>query len=224
MIFWDPTFLLLIPAIILAIWAQSKVKRAYSFWSGVYTSRRISGADAALKILSAHGLTINVESIPGRLTDHYDPREKVLRLSQDVFDSTSVAAVGIAAHECGHAIQHAKAYAPLAVRNAIVPVVSLGTNLAFPLFFIGFFFSLPVLMKIGIIFFGGAVLFHLITLPVEYDASRRAISVLDGMQILTPDELKGAKQVLNAAAMTYIAAATMAILNLLRLILLSRRR
>jgi len=224
MFFWDPTMILLLPAILLALWAQMKVKSTYSHWAEVPVARRITGAKAAELILSANGLSVNVERIPGALSDHYDPRKRILRLSQAVFDSPSVAAVGIAAHECGHAIQHGRAFFPLAIRNAIVPVVSIGSNLAFPLFIAGIFFSLPILMKIGILLFAGAVLFHLITLPVEFNASRRAIAVLNDMQILSPDELNGAKKVLNAAAMTYVAAAAMAILNLLRLLFLSRRR
>ncbi len=224
MLFWDPTFIILLPALLFAIWAQSKVRKAYSVWSGVETSRRIPASEVASGILSSYGLSLRIERVPGQLTDHYDPRSRVLRLSDGVYDSTSVAAAGIAAHECGHAIQHAEAYAPLMLRNSIVPVVSLGSHLAFPLFFIGIFFSIPILMKIGIFLFAGAVAFHIITLPVEFDASRRAIAVLERMQILQPEELDGAREVLNAAAMTYIAAAAMAILNLIRLLMLSRRR
>ena len=224
MFFWDPTFILLVPAIILAVWAQHRVRGAFAAWSEIETSRRITGAQAAEAILASRVLPVKIERISGNLTDHYDPRKKVLRLSQNVYDSTSVAAVGIAAHECGHAIQHGKGYSPLAIRNAIVPIVSIGSNLAIPLFIIGIIFSLPVLIKVGIFMFGGAVIFHLITLPVEYDASHRALDVLNNMQILSPDELIGAREVLNAAAMTYVAAALMAIMNLMRLILISRRR
>ena len=222
--FWDPTLIILLPALVFAIWAQRLVKSTFAEWSEITVSRGISGAKAANMILREAGINIQTERISGKLTDHYDPRHKVLGLSQAVYDSQSVAAIGIAAHECGHAIQHSNGYSPLIVRNAIVPVVSLGSSLAFPLFFIGMIFSLPILLKIGIIMFTAAVAFHLITLPVEFDASRKAIAVLERMSILRPDELIGAKTVLKAAAMTYVAAATMAILNLLRMILLSRRR
>ena len=224
MFFWDPTFILLIPAILLAIWAQMRVKSAYAGWSDIVTDRRITGADAARMILDSHNLDVKIEPIRGKLTDNYDPKRKVLHLSEGVYDSPSVAAVGIAAHECGHAIQHANGYVPLKVRNSIVPVVSLGSNLAFPIFFFGLIFSIPTLLKIGLWLFAGVVAFQLITLPVEFDASHRALKTLDRMAILSPEELAGAREVLTAAALTYVAAALMAILNFLRLFLLSRRR
>ncbi|RKZ32063.1 zinc metallopeptidase, partial [bacterium] len=216
MFFWDPTFILLLPAIILAIWAQSRVKNAYAGWSEIRTERNITGADTARKILMQNGLDIRIQKITGTLTDHYDPRSRTLRLSEGVYDNSSVAAVGIAAHECGHAIQHSKAYAPLTVRNIIFPVVSIGSSLAIPIFFVGLIFSLPILLKLGVYLFGGVVAFHLITLPVEFDASRRALKILREMSILSPEEITGAKEVLNAAALTYVASALMAIMNFLR--------
>ncbi|MCD6532155.1 zinc metallopeptidase [bacterium] len=222
--FWDPTLILLIPALLFAMWAQAQVKRAYNAWSRETTARRITGADAARMILSAMGIDVRIERIPGALTDHYDPKNRVLRLSEGVYDSPSVAAVGIAAHECGHAIQHQQGYLPLTVRNAIVPVVSLGSHLAIPLFLIGLIFSIHSLVQLGLYLFAGVVAFYIITLPVEFDASRRALKVLGGMNILTPGELAGAKEVLTAAALTYVAAALMALMNFLRLFLLSRRR
>ncbi|MCD6595021.1 zinc metallopeptidase [bacterium] len=224
MFFWDPTFILLIPAIAFALWAQSQIKKSYAGWSDIDTDRKITGADAAKIILSANGLDVKIEKISGKLTDNYDPRSKILHLSEGVYDSQSVAAVGIAAHECGHAIQHANKYAPLKIRNSIVPVVSISSNLAFPIFFIGIIFSIPIILKIGIWLFAGVVVFQLITLPVEFDASHRALKTLDRMAILSPEELTGAKEVLTAAALTYVAAALMAIVNLLRMLLLSRRR
>ncbi len=224
MYFLDSTILMLIPAIILALWSQSRIRKEYRKWSRVETKRRVTGSEAATMILRAKGLKLRIERTNRNLGDHYDPKKKVLRLSPGVFDIDSVAAVGIAAHECGHAIQHAKHYSPLAIRNSIVPVVSLGTNLAFPLFFIGFIAQIPVLMNIGIVFFAAAVAFHLITLPVEFDASARALKILPELGILTPEEISGARNVLRAAAMTYVAATLMAIVNLLRLLVLSRRR
>ena len=222
--FWDPTIILLIPALIFALWAQNKVKGEYMRWSQVLVRRGLTGAEVAKMILSANRLDVKIETTPVELGDHYDPRRKVLRLSPGVYGESTIAAVGIAAHECGHAIQHAKSYAPLVIRSAIVPVVSLGTNLAFPLFIFGIFFAIPSLVKLGIILFSGAVAFHLVTLPVEFDASKRALNTLSLLQILSPEELEGARRVLNAAALTYVAAAAMAILNLLRMILIARRR
>jgi len=224
MFFWDPTLLLLIPALALAIWAQMRVRRAYAAWSEIDTQRKLTGADVARQIISANGLEVKVSTISGKLTDNYNPRNRVLRLSTEVYNSQSVAAVGIAAHECGHAIQHGQKYFPLGLRNSIVPVVSIGSKAAIPLFIIGMIFSIPILFKIAIALFAGVVVFHLITLPVEFDASRRGLKVLDEMSILSPEELTGAKEVLTAAALTYVAAAIMAIMNLLRFLLIARRR
>ncbi|HHS51078.1 MAG TPA: zinc metallopeptidase, partial [candidate division Zixibacteria bacterium] len=166
MFFWDPTFVLLIPALILAMWAQGKLSRTYQRFSEERTTRRITGYQTARRMLDSAGLSsVDIERTAGNLTDHYDPRSRILRLSQGVYSSDSIAAVGIAAHEVGHAIQHKNAYAPLAVRNAIVPVVSFGSWLAWPLFIIGFLFRTPPLIQLGIILFSGAVVFQLVTLP-----------------------------------------------------------
>jgi hypothetical protein len=223
--FFDPTFLLLIPALILAGWAQFKVKGTYDRYSRIAARNGLTAKDVARRILDANGLrNIPVERIAGSLTDHYDPKAKTLRLSETVFSSPSIAAIGVAAHEAGHALQDAEAYAPLKLRNSIVPVVSLGSGLAFPLFFIGFLFGTPLLMDVGILFFLGVLLFHLVTLPVEYNASGRALRILDSTGILAADEMQGARAVLNAAALTYVAATVMAALQLVRLLMLRGMR
>jgi hypothetical protein len=223
--FFDPTFLLLIPALILAGWAQFKVKGTYDRYSRIAARNGLTAKDVARRILDANGLrNIPVERIAGSLTDHYDPKAKTLRLSETVYSSPSIAAIGVAAHEAGHALQDAEAYAPLKLRNSIVPVVSLGSGLAFPLFFIGFLFGTPLLMDVGILFFLGVLLFHLVTLPVEYNASGRALKILDSTGILAADEMKGARAVLNAAALTYVAATVMAALQLVRLLMLRGMR
>lgn len=222
---FGPTFLFLIPAIILAIYAQSKVKNTYAKYARVQPRKKITGARVARLILDAHQLTdVPVESIPGQLTDHYDPRAKVLRLSSPVYGESSLAALGIAAHEAGHAIQHGKGYLPLMVRNGIFPLARFGSGLAFPLFFIGFFFmhSKP-LMDIGILLYTGAVAFSVITLPVEFNASRRALHLLKSGLRLDEKEILGARKVLSAAALTYVAATAMAVMQLIRLLALRGR-
>lgn len=225
MLFWDPTFILLIPALILAMWAQGKLNRTYNAYSRISTGRGLTGSRVARRLLDSAGLgEIEIERVSGNLTDHYDPRDRKLRLSQGIFDSDSVAAVGIAAHEVGHAIQHANGYFPLTFRNAIVPVVKVGSWMAWPLFIIGFLMRTPLLIQLGILLFTGAVVFQLITLPVEYDASRRAAFHLQEGGYLSAGELEGAREVLSAAAMTYVAATVMAIMQLLRMFFLSRRR
>lgn len=226
MYFWnDWTFLILIPAFLFSLWAQFKTQSTFRRYSKINTSRHITADEVAAQILSNYGArNVGVEKVPGELTDHYDPAKKVLRLSEAVYGNSSIAAIGVAAHEAGHAIQHARGFGPINIRNAIVPVVNITSNLAIPLFFIGLLLSMPILLRIGIYLFTGVVAFHLITLPVEFDASSRALKVLRNSSYLNPEELRGAKAVLSAAAMTYIAAALMAILQLLRLILLSRNR
>ncbi len=228
MFFWDYTFILLIPTLFLAIYAQQKVKGTYSRFSRILASSRISAAEAAKQILSSSGVSeVKVERTPGRLTDHYDPRKKVLRLSEGVYGSSSLAALGIAAHEAGHALQHHAGYVPLYIRNSIYPVANLGSTLAFPLFFIGFLFSRQgpsILMDIGILLFAGAVFFSVLTLPVEFNASRRALVLLGEGQYLDREELAGARKVLSAAALTYVAATAMAVMQLLRLFLLRGSR
>jgi Zn-dependent membrane protease YugP len=228
MYFGDPTFLLVIPALILAFYAQARVKGAYAKYGQVVASSRITGAQAAYQLLQAAGAgNVTIEKIPGQLTDHYDPRKKVLRLSQAVHDSPSIAALGVAAHETGHAIQDHDHYQPMALRSVIYPVASLGSTLAFPVFMIGLFFSSrssALLMDIGILLFTGAVAFSVVTLPVEFNASKRALALLGDRQFLTPDELAGAKKVLSAAALTYVASTAMAAVQLLRMFLLRGSR
>ena len=223
--FYDPTFLLLIPAVILALYAQAKVRGTYAKFSKIPSSRGYSGAQLARYILDDYRMTnVQNEPIPGNLSDHYDPRSKKLRLSQGVYQSNSVAALGIVAHEVGHAIQDANAYAPLKLRNSIVPAANFGSGLAFPLFFVGLLANFPFLMDIGIIFFALAVAFSVITLPVEFNASRRAIRILSDGKYLTEKEVPLAKKVLSAAALTYVAATAMAVLNLMRLLILRGSR
>ena len=213
---------------IFAMYAQSKVRSAYARYSRVRSSSSITGAQVARTLLDRAGLEeVKVVQTQGQLTDHYDPRQKVVRLSPQVYGDSSLAALGIAAHEVGHAIQHDTDYLPLGIRNSIVPLASLGSRAAFPLFFIGFIFSgsgLEILMDIGIAVFLFAVLFQAITLPVEFNASNRAIAILEGGGYLNSQELNGAKQVLSAAALTYVAALAVAFAQLFRLLLLRDRR
>jgi Zn-dependent membrane protease YugP len=221
----DATFLLLIPAMLLAFFAQWKVKSTFDQYSKVACSRGYTGASVARYILDDYRLQdIAVKATPGELTDHYDPRNRTLNLSDPVYNSNSVAAIGVAAHEAGHAIQDAKGYAPIRLRNGMVPVTNLGSTLAFPLFLLGMFAGLPIFMDAGIVLFSLAVVFSVLTLPVEFNASRRAIRVLADGHFLTEKELPGAKAVLNAAALTYVASTAMAVLNLVRLIMLRNSR
>lgn len=222
--FFDRSFVLLIPAIIISIWAQSKISSTFDKYSRIRNTKGYTGADVARIILDANGLNyVPIEVIPGKLTDHYDPRNKVMRLSPDVFHSNSVAAIGVAAHESGHAIQHKEHYSPLEIRNFIVPAVNFSSNASWIILLLGMFLGSPYIIRFGIILFAAVVVFQLITLPVEFDASKRAIRILENRNILYAEELKGAKEVLNAAAMTYVAAALMAISQLIRLIGISRR-
>ncbi|MGE5592173.1 MAG: zinc metallopeptidase [Betaproteobacteria bacterium] len=228
MFFWDPTYILIFPAMLFALWAQSRVQSVFNTYSRVRARSGVSGAEVARRILDANGLSfVRIEQIPGRLQDHYDPRTKVLRLSAEVYNGDSLAALGVAAHETGHAIQHANGYVPLAVRTSLVPVVTFGSNLAFPLFLIGFVFAgtgLEWLMTLGIWLFMGAVAFSVVTLPVEYDASRRALAFLDRGGYMTAEELSHAGQVLSAAGLTYVAATAVAVTQLLRLLILRGSR
>lgn len=224
----DSTFILIIPAFIFALWAQNRVRAAYNRYSKVYARSGLTGAQVARRLLDNAGLkNIPVEQSQGQLSDHFDPRQRVIRLSPGVYQSTSLAALGIAAHETGHAIQHDEGYFPLTFRNNIFPVANIGSRMAFPLFFIGFIFgasALQGLMDIGILLFAFAVVFQLVTLPVEFNASNRAIAILDQSGYLTQDEVGPAREVLNAAALTYIAALAVAISQLLRLLILRNRR
>ena len=219
--FFDPTMLLLIPALLLSLWAQMRVRSTFERFSQVQARGGVTGAQVARMLLDRFGLSsVPVNHVQGNLTDHYDPRDRTLSLSDSVYSSSSIAAIGIAAHEVGHAIQHSEGYAPLMFRNRVAPVVGLVSNMAIPLFFIGLLMRGQFLMNLGIVLFLGAVVFHLVTLPVEYNASSRAITILNGTGALAQDELNGARSVLNAAAWTYVAAALMAVLQLVRLLVL----
>jgi hypothetical protein len=220
-LFYDPTMILLLPAIGLALWAQMRVKSAYKKFQKIAASTNRTGADVARYILDRNGLhDVEVEAVPGELSDHYDPRVKKVRLSEHSFRGRSLSAIAVAAHEVGHAMQHNKKYAPLEIRSSILPVTNFASWTAFPLFIIGMFMQTPLLMDIGIYFFGAVVLFHMVTLPVEFNASNRAMAQLQSTGLLMNQELSGAKKVLNAAALTYVAAAAVALLNLLRLLIL----
>lgn len=224
MFYYDSTYLLLIPAMIISAWAQFKVSSTFEKYSKVYSSRGISGSQAARMLLDNNGLYhVPIEVTGGKLSDHYDPTRQVLRLSNDVYYGNSVASLGVAAHEVGHAIQHKNAYKPLVIRNSIVPIVNLGSSMSWVLFIAGLILSIKPLVTIGIILFSGVVIFQIVTLPVEFDASARALKELGSRGILYKDEIKGAKKVLDAAALTYVAATIMAISQLLRLIALSNR-
>lgn len=222
MIFWDPTMVLLIPAMILAMYAQMKVNSTYHHYSQIASQRGMTGADVARYILNKNGLyDIPIERVQGQLSDHYDPRSHMVRLSQGVYDSTSIAALGVAAHEVGHAIQHDTGYMPLYIRNTIIPITQIGSYVSIPLLILGILVSSPRLVELGILLFTAIVFFQLITLPVEFNASRRAVAVLGDEAILTADELVGTKKVLSAAALTYVAAAVTAVFQLLRLLIIS---
>jgi len=225
MFFWDPTYLIVLPAILFAVYAQFRVQSTYARYSQVPIHNGLTGAQVAEEILRRNGLSsVEIERTDGMLSDHYDPRTRVLRLSSDVHDGVSVASAGVAAHETGHAIQHAHNYAPLAIRSAIVPVTQFGSWLAFPIFFLGFFFHSGTMMQLGILIFSAFVAFTVVTLPVEFDASARAMRVLREEGLVMADELRGVRTVLTAAALTYVAAAATAILELVRLLLLYNTR
>lgn len=226
--YFDWTYILVIIGIVITLAASAKVKSAFAKYSQVRTRTGITGAQAAERILRESGIyDVQIQAVAGNLTDHYDPRSKVLRLSESVYGSNSLAAVGVAAHECGHALQHQNSYAPLILRSTLVPVANIGSMSAWPVIILGIFMGYnEFLINLGIILFSAAVLFQLITLPVEFNASRRAIARLSETGILYGDELGQSKKVLDAAALTYIAAAAASILQLLRLVLLfgGRRR
>jgi len=222
MFFWDPTFILLIPGIILAAWAQSKVSSTFDKYYRVRSSTGITAAQAARNILNQKGLDdVAVEVIPGKLSDHYDPRAKVLRLSQPVYHSNSLAAIGVAAHEAGHAFQHDEGYVPLSIRASLVPAAQFGSSASWILLLAGLFLGLPGLARLGVYAFSAVVLFQLVTLPVEFNASSRALALLESGGYLTREEIPQTKKVLNAAALTYVAAALMGVLQLVRLLIIS---
>ena len=222
MFFWDPTMVILIPAVLISMYAQMKVSSTFNHYSRVASRSGMTGADVARYILNQNGLyDVPIERIGGHLSDHYDPRSRVVRLSSEVYGSTSIASLGVAAHEVGHAIQHDTGYLPLFIRNTVIPVTQIGSYLSIPLFFLGLIMSSAPLVKIGILLFGAIVFFQMVTLPVEFNASARALRTLDSEGILDATEIKGTRKVLGAAALTYVAAALMAVLQLVRLILIS---
>lgn len=218
--------ILVVPALLLAIWAQVQVKTTYRKYSRVPNSRGMTGAYVAQAVLNFYGITdVRIERVSGNLTDHYDPRSKVIRLSDGVYNSSTVAAIGIACHEAGHAAQHAENYAPIKIRNAIIPVCNIGSTIGIPLALIGWIFSFSILIYVGLGLYAAVFIFQVATLPVEFNASRRAIKVIDETQLLRDDEIGGAKKVLAAAAMTYVASMMVSLANLLRLLLrFSNRR
>lgn len=234
-LFWgDWTFIVLIPAMIFALWAQFKVNSTFKKYAKIHNRRGLTGAEAARRVLDAAGLYhVRVEYVRGHLTDHYDPREEVIRLSDATYGSTGIAAVGVAAHEAGHAVQHAQGYLPIKVRGAIIPLTRFGSMLSMPLFLIGMLFAGAgyvgngigeVLMMTGILFFSFSTLFQLVTLPTEFNASSRAMKALEDGGLLADDELPAARATLSAAAMTYVAALASSLASLLRLILIFNGR
>ena len=222
--YYDPTYLLLIPGLILALYAQFKVSSTFARFKKEPSRSGLTGAQIARQILDTNGCgSVRIERVPGSLTDHYDPENGVLRLSEEVYGSRSIAALGVAAHEAGHAIQDATDYGPMRIRATLVPVANIGSSAAIPLFMLGLIFSWQPLLTIGILCFSLAVLFYVVTLPVEFNASGRAVALL-ASGYLPDDEVQGVKKVLSAAALTYVAAALQAILQLLRLVLLANSR
>lgn len=224
--FYDPTYILVLIGVIISLIASANVQSTFSKYKKVRSESGMTGADAAKKVLSAAGIyDVQVERIKGDLTDHYDPKSKTVRLSDSVYGSTSVAALGVAAHECGHAMQDQKGYAPLKFRSALVPATNFGSTLSWPLVILGIFLGYnQFLITLGIALFGIAVLFQLITLPVEFNASSNALVMIEKTEILGQSEMIGARKVLQAAALTYVASALASVLQLLRLVLLSKSR
>ena len=226
--YWDPTYILVVIGAVICMIASARVKGTFNKYSQLRSMSGRNGAQVAQRVLQAAGIyDVQVRHVSGSLTDHYDPRTKTVNLSDPVYNATSVAALGVAAHECGHAIQHAKSYAPLSIRSALVPIANFGSMLAWPVILIGLLFntrSSGLIIDIGILLFSAAVLFQLVTLPVEFDASRRALVMLRTQGILADDELRYTRRVLKSAALTYVASAAAAILQLLRIILITNGR
>ena len=222
----DMTYLVLVlPAFLFSLWAQMKVNSTFSRYSKVRSLRGLTGAQAARYILDRNGLThVRIEQVAGNLTDHFDPRTNVVRLSQSVYNVPSIAAVGVAAHECGHAVQYAVGYGPMKLRAAIIPATNFGSKLALPLILIGLLFNSSQLLLAGILLFSLTAVFQLVTLPVEFNASSRALHTLDQQGLLTQEELAGTQKVLTAAALTYVAALLVALAQLVRMLLLYSRR
>lgn len=230
---FDMTYLVLVlPFVILSLWASSNVNSTFKKYAKQFSSRGITGAEAAQRVLTAHGVRdVRIEKVSGNLTDHYDPRTNVIRLSDGVYSSTSTAAIGVACHEAGHAVQYAESYAPIRLRSAIIPITNIGSRLAMPLILLGLLLSVfaemsYTLVYLGIACFGLSLVFQLITLPVEFNASRRAMQTITSANILTEEEQRGARKTLTAAALTYVAATALALVQLLRLVMLfgGRRR
>lgn len=232
---FDWTYLIIVlPCILLSMWASSSVNSTFQRYSKVLSSRRLTGAEAAQRVLSANGVTgVRIQRVSGNLTDHYDPRTNIIRLSDNVFDNTSVAAIGVACHEAGHAVQYAQNYGPIKLRAAIIPITNIGSKLAMPLILAGILFSFLGNISYGLVYLGIAafslsLIFQLITLPVEFNASHRAMTAIENAGLLTLDEQQGAKKTLKAAAMTYVAATAVALAQVIRLLVLfggrSRRR
>ncbi len=226
--YYDPTLIFALIGLVLSLLASARVNTVFNKYSRVMSRQGITGAMAAERILHSQGIyDVRIERVSGKLSDHYDPRSKVLRLSDSTYGDTSVAAIGVAAHECGHAVQHAKGYGPLAIRSALVPLANIGSSLGYILVIIGLLFTRntgTMLITIGLIAFSCAVLFQIVTLPVEFNASSRALVMLEGQGILGSEEIKGSRKVLSAAAMTYVAAAATSILQLIRLIIIAGGR
>lgn len=226
--YYDGTYLLVVIGALLSLMASAKVESSFARYSNVRSMSGMTGREAAERILRNSGIyDVQVQHIYGNLTDHYDPRNKVLSLSDSVYNSNSVAAIGVAAHECGHAIQHAKGYAPLSIRGALVPVANFGSTISWPLILMGLLIrsnASMLFINLGILAFSFAVLFQIVTLPVEFNASRRAVRILGETGMLGPDELRGTRKVLSAAALTYVAGAAAGILQLLRLLIIGGRR
>lgn len=217
--------ILVLPMVIFSMIASARVNSSFKKYSKVMSSRRITGAQAAFEVLRHYGITnVQIERVSGNLTDHYDPRTNVIRLSDSVYSSTSVAAIGVACHEAGHAAQYAQSYVPIKIRNKILPLANIGSKAGIPLAILGYFLNFEPLALVGVVFFAFAVVFQLVTLPVEFNASKRALDVISDVDILSEQEKKGAKNVLSAAAMTYVASLAVSIASLLRLILTINRR
>lgn len=226
--FYDPTYILVMIGVVICLLASAKMNSTFSKYSRVRSHSGMTGKEVAEALLHREGIyDVRVEYVAGNLTDHYDPRSKVLRLSDATYQQTSVAAIGVAAHECGHAIQHARGYAPLSIRSVLVPVANFGSSIAWPLIIIGLIMNSQtsqLFLNLGVIAFSMAVLFQIVTLPVEFNASRRALKILGNTGMLYPDEVRETRKVLTAAALTYVAGAASAILQLLRLITISNSR
>ncbi len=226
MFYYDYTyFVLVLPAVILSLIAQAKVKSTYSKFSRIPNRRHLTGAQAAMNVLSSYGINnVRIEQVAGKLTDHYDPRTNVIRLSPEVYSGTSIASIGIACHEAGHAAQHAESYLPIRIRNFILPIANFGSSAGVLIAILGYFLGFGIMIDIGIILFSCVVLFQLVTLPVEFNASSRAMKIISQTEMLLDEEKKGARKVLTAAAMTYVASLLVSIMSLVRLIVRTNRR